>query len=159
MQQNKVVVGIFEQPIQARNTLDELRRAGYRDDEIGLLAHTDKRETEDDRVVNVTSSAVGGLLGGLVGATSGTLLPGVDQDIFGGILLSALGVAIVGAFVGNIIGLLNFDKDVAEQEIHYYQREREKGHSIILVKSPTEFEHIAAIMTRNCALKCQYWSG
>lgn len=158
MQQNNVVVGVFEQPTQARNTIDELRYAGYRDDEIGLLAHAGMAGTEDDKVVNVKTSTVGGVLGSLLGAASAPLIPGVDQDIFGGILFSAFGVAIIGALVGNIIGTLT-DIGFSEQEVHYYQRERKKGCTIVLVKSQAEYEHILMIMNRNCALKCQYWSG
>lgn len=156
--QNEVVVGIFEQFVQASNIVKELRRAGYRDEEICFLAHASMSETEDGKVVNVTTSAVGGVLGGLLGAVGAPLMPGVGSAIEGSILLSALGVAIVGALVGNIVGTLT-DIGNAEQQACYYQHEREKGRTIVLVKSPVDHERILTIMNRHGALTCQYWAG
>ena len=156
--QNEVVVGIFEQFVQARNIVKELQHAGYRDEEIGFLSHASMTETEDGKVVNVTSSAVGGVLGGLLGAIGTLLMLGVGSAIVGGILLSAFGIAIVGVLVGNIVGTLT-DRSNAEQQRRYFQHEREKGRTIVLVKSSVDHEHILTIMNRNGALKCQYWAG
>jgi len=151
-------VGIFEQFGQARNIVKELRYAGYRDEEIGFLAPASMSETEDGKVVNATTSAVGGVLGGLLGAMSAPLMPDVGPAIEGSILLSALGVAIVGALVGNIVGTFT-DKGNTEQQARYYQHEREKGRTIVLVRSSVDHEHILTIMNRNGALTCQYWAG
>jgi hypothetical protein len=37
MTQDSILVGVFREPTQARHAIEELYRAGYRDDEIGYL--------------------------------------------------------------------------------------------------------------------------
>lgn len=155
-QQNTVVVGIFEQPTQAKKTVDELRRAGYRDDEIDFLARDEMPETTEEKNVNVTTSAIGGALGILVGAVGASFMPGLGQYLAFAIILTALGLAIVGTLIGNILGTLT---QTGLSVSRYYQREREKGRSIVLVKWPADYERIHKIMQRNGALRCQYLVG
>ena len=38
MTQSSIAVGVFHEPAQAQRAIEELRQAGYSDDEIGFLA-------------------------------------------------------------------------------------------------------------------------
>lgn len=157
--QNTVVVGIFAQPTQAKSTIEELRRVGYRERAIRLLPHTNRPESEDRDLINVASSASGAAIGSLLGALSASFMPGIHQNLFAGVLLTALGVAIVGALIGNIVGTFTTTGTPLAQEAQYYRRERENGRCVVLVKWPTDHERIYTIMNQHGALTCQRWAG
>ncbi len=152
MQQNAVVVGVFEQPMQAKNAVEDLRRAGYREDEIGFLARAGASETGSEKVASTTTGVVsGGVIGGVLGAAGALLIPGIGPAIAGGILAATLGAAGVGALVGGIVGTLT-GMGLSEQQARYYQRELEEGRTIVLVKSVAGQEQTLDIMRRNGAI-------
>jgi outer membrane lipoprotein SlyB len=153
MTQSSVAVGVFVEEAQARKAIDELRRAGFSDDEIGFLARARAVGAEDQRAANTTSGIVGGgVVGGVLGAAASLLIPGFGPAIAGGILAATLGGAALGAAAGGIIGSLT-GMGVPERDARFYQRELEAGHTIVTVKTPdaTGYDEAIAIMRANGA--------
>jgi hypothetical protein len=115
------VVGVFQDQSAAQKAVAELRRMGFREDQIGVVtretqrASTSEEVETDDATSHVgTGAATGAIAGAGVGAlwalgivTLG--LPAVGPVIAGGILASVLasaaGTAVAGGIVGALVGL------------------------------------------------------
>jgi hypothetical protein len=148
--QGFIAVGVFQEPAQAYRAIEELRQAGYSDDEIGYLARC---ATEPGKTTGtfITNSAVeGGLVGGLIGSTVALLLPGVGPAIAGGILAATLGGAAIGAAAGGLLGALN-SIGIPEEEAHHYQKELWAGRTVITVKAQSGYADALHILRRNGA--------
>jgi outer membrane lipoprotein SlyB len=148
MTQRSVAVGVFAEETQARQAIDELRQAGFSDNELGFLARARAIGVEDQRAANTTSGIVGGgVLGGVLGAAASILIPGFGPALAGGILAATLGGAALGAVAGGIIGSLT-GMGIPEREAHFYQRELEEGRTIVTVKTSdaTGYDEAIAIM-------------
>jgi Heat induced stress protein YflT len=151
MTQDFIVVGVFQDPEQARHTIDELKSAGYSKNEIGFLARVSAARSEDDTLTSAATGAVeGGILGGVLGATAALLIPGFGPAIAGGILLATFGAAGIGALAGSIIGTL-VSIGVPEEVARHYQRELANGRTIVTVKASNGYDDTLAIMRRNGA--------
>ncbi|HEX6483672.1 MAG TPA: hypothetical protein VF043_32910 [Ktedonobacteraceae bacterium] len=151
MTQDSLAIGVFRDPTQARHAIDELKRAGYSDQEIGYLTRVGTEEVGDDVVDSAATGALeGGILGGLVGAAVSLLIPGIGPFVAGGILAATLGAAGIGALAGSLIGILT-GMGVPEEEARFYQRELEAGHTIVTVKSPGDYNDALIILRRNGA--------
>ena len=98
------VVGVFEDRGMAQTAVSELRRAGFREDQIGVVARHGEIETAaeppEDRATSAGEGAVAGMvagagIGGLwaLGIAAG-LLPGIGPVIAGGIFASILASAM-----------------------------------------------------------------
>jgi hypothetical protein len=68
--------------------------------------------------------------------------------------LVTFGAAGIGALAGSIIGTL-VSIGVPEEEAHHYQRELEKGHTIVTVKAQSGYDDVIAIMRGNGAIDAQ----
>lgn len=151
MTQDSIAVGVFHDAEQARQAIDALKRAGYSENEIGFLARASATVSEEDTMSSAaTSAAEGGMLGGVLGAAVALLIPGFGPALAGGILLAAFGAAGLGAFAGSIIGTL-VSIGLPEEEAHHYQRELEKGRTIVTVKATSGYADALAILHRNGA--------
>src|SRR2546421_8405330 len=136
------VVGVFEDRAAAERAIEELRQAGFNDDQIGYVVR-DNRGTTDTVPGGqktlagegaATGAISGGVVGGVLGAAAALLIPGFGPAIAGGILATTLGGAAIGAAAGGIIGALT-GLGVPEEEARYYQREFEAGRTIVTVKA------------------------
>src|SRR5579871_3150861 len=111
------VVGVFEDFEMAQRAIEELRRDGFRDDQIGLVARdesqvhnisSDRVETAEEGALSgaIAGASIGGLWG--IGIMAG-MLPAIGPVIVGGtlvsVLASALGSAAVGGLIGSLIGM------------------------------------------------------
>ena len=152
MTQDSIAIGVFHDSEQARHAIDELKSAGYSENEIGFLARASATGLEDDTMSSAATGAVeGGILGGVLGAAAALLIPGFGPAIAGGILLATFGAAGIGAFAGSIIGTL-VSIGVPEEEARHYQRELEKGRTIVTVKANSGYDDVIAIMRSNGAI-------
>ncbi|GAC1656723.1 MAG: hypothetical protein NVS4B7_00990 [Ktedonobacteraceae bacterium] len=161
MMQSSVVVGVFQDMAQARQAIDDLRRAGFTEDVVGFLSRADTTEAGDDRGANVATGAVeGGVIGIALGAAAALLIPGFGPAIAGGILAATLGGAALGAAAGGIIGSLT-GMGVAEEEAHFYQQELGAGRTIVTVKTidARGQEEAETILRRNGAYDASTKSG
>jgi hypothetical protein len=151
MTQSSVAVGVFRDAAQARQAIDELRRAGYSEDEIGFLTRADTTEPENATEARVATDAVeGGVIGVTVGAVAALLIPGFGPAIAGGVLLATLGGAALGAAAGGLIGALT-SMGVEKEEAQFYRRELEAGRTIVTVKAANGYDDAMAILRRNGA--------
>jgi hypothetical protein len=151
MTQNSIAIGVFNDFEQARHAIDALKRAGYSENEIGFLARATTTGSDDDTMSSATTGAVeGGIIGGVLGAVAALLIPGFGPAIAGGILLATFGAAGIGALAGSIIGTFA-SIGVPEEEAHHYQRELEKGHTIVTVKAIGGYDDALAILRSNGA--------
>ncbi len=149
MTQASVVVGVFPERSQAQCAVDELRRAGFSDEEIGFLTRASVADTGEDVGANTaTGVAGGGLVGGLMGAAAALLIPGFGPAIAGGILAAVLGGAALGAAAGGLLGAFT-SIGVSDTDARFYQNELNAGRSIVTVKAPTGLED-AEVLLRNC---------
>jgi hypothetical protein len=146
------VVGVFERRQDADRAVEELHRAGFRDDDIGFAVRGGESA---EGTTDVTPSGAGegataglltgGVIGGLVGAAASGLIPGIGPVIAGGILASVLGGAAVGAAAGGILGAL-VGLGVPEEEARYYQGEFEAGRTIVTVKANGQYDKAYEIL-------------
>lgn len=155
MTQDSIAVGVFHGPEQARQAIDELKSAGYSENEIGFLARANATGSEDETMSSAATGAVeGGMLGGVLGAAAALLIPGFGPAVAGGLLLATLGAAGIGALAGSLIGAL-VSIGVPEEEAHHYQRELEKGRTIVTVKASSGYDDAIAIMRGNGAIEAK----
>src|SRR5215218_4503110 len=135
--QRSVAVGIFESRHQAQVAVGDLRRAGFSEDEIGIIARNGESVTPHDAGDSPLehSRAVEGAAAGLAtGAGVGALwalgiaagiLPAIGPFIAGGILASlaasAAGAAAVGTLVGTLIGLGIPEEEAEAYHAHFVE--------------------------------------
>src|SRR5690242_17539090 len=110
MQENRVVIGVFHDRAQAEQALQDLRQAGFREEQIGFLmregnTRVEEIPAEQPESGSTAGAIAGGVLGGVAGAAAASLIPGVGSAIAGGVLLSAGGAAL-GAATGSVIASL-----------------------------------------------------
>jgi hypothetical protein len=148
--------------MQADRAVDELRRAGFRDDQIGVAMRYDSGG--DATTAGVTdgdesragTGAIAGILGGLgLGAVAGLgvlsgVIPVIGPAIAGGTLGVILSNAAVGAGVGGLVGAL-VGAGIPEDEAQYYHSEFEAGRTIVTVKADGRADDAMAILRRHGA--------
>lgn len=113
---NTAVFGIFPSITQADKGVDALLAAGFRNDDVSVLApdqHTTREfATEKNTKApegTTTGAAAGGLLGGTLGLLAGIgmiAIPGVGPFIAAGPIMGALAGMGAGAATGGMIGAL-----------------------------------------------------
>jgi hypothetical protein len=141
------VVGVFADYGEAHRAVADLRAAGFRDDQIGVVgpgradgdAGTERSGLENDPTgtrweegagIGAAVGAAGGLgLGALVAA--GLMTP-VGPAVAGGALVALLASAGAGATVGTVVGGL-IGLGVPEEDARRYQAEAEAGRILVTV--------------------------
>jgi len=158
-QQRSTVVGVFTDRVHADQAVSELRKAGFREDQIGVaMRHTDAGTdvVTDDEGSHAGSGAVTGVLTGLgLGALAGLgVLSGVIPVIGPAIAAGTLGVilsnAAAGAGIAGLVGAL-VGAGIPEHEANYYQGEFESGRTIVTVNADGRADEVTAILRRNGA--------
>lgn len=158
MAEHSTTVGVFEDRLQADRAVDELRRAGFRDDQIGVAMRHDAGDMNDvveaDSVESEAGTgAVTGIMTGLgLGALAGLgvlsgVIPVIGPAIAGGTLGIILSNAAIGAGVGGLVGAL-VGAGVPEEHAHYYQGEFEAGRSIVTVHADGRADEARMILRR-----------
>ncbi|GCE47688.1 heat induced stress protein YflT [Thermosporothrix hazakensis] len=161
MTQNTVVVGVFYDKAQANQAIEELKQAGFNDDEIGFLARSRVVGKDAAKAANTAAGILeGGVIGGVLGAAASLLIPGIGPAVAGGILATTLGGATLGAAAGGLIG--SFVKfGIPEKDAQFYQQELEAGHTVIVVKTPSAegYRDALAIMRKHGAYDAETQAG
>jgi hypothetical protein len=172
--QHATVIGVFSDHDKAQAAVEDLRRSGFRDDQIGLVSRTD-----DAGATNTHATAHGhakersGLphdptqskweegtgIGAAAGAATGTglglavaanLIPGVGQVIAGGTIVAVLVSASAGAAVGGVVGALA-GLGVPEEHAAYYDNEFKTGRTILTVNADERSPEAWSILARHGA--------
>jgi len=147
------VIGVFADHDQAQGAGDDLRRAGFRDDQIGLVTRTTDSGTATHAASRDRAKEKTGLpsdpthshweegagIGAAAGAATGTglglavaanLIPGVGPVLVGGAIMAILASAGTGAAVGGLIGAL-VGLGVPEEEATYYDSQFKTGRTTV----------------------------
>jgi len=160
-QQRSTVVGVFEDRHQADKAVSDLMKAGFRQDQIGVvMRHADggtgSTLTTDEGDSHAASGAVTGALAGLgLGALAGLgvlagVIPVVGPAIAGGTLGIILSNAAAGAGIAGLTGAL-IGAGVPEHEAKYYHEEFEAGRTIVTVTADGRADEATAILRRHGA--------
>lgn len=147
----RTVVGVFDGPNHAETALNALKNAGFRPEQVSVLAR-DKGDTE--QVVEstgmgggaATGAVAGGALGGLAGflvGISALVLPGIGPIVGAGVLASTLVGAGVGAAAGGLVGALA-EHGVPEEDARGYEEQVRRGSILLTVHADTDEEARAA---------------
>ncbi len=146
---NKALVGVFETENEAINVIKRLKEAGYREDDITVIAKDKDKmdrvedetdidtETKDYAEKVVGGAAVGGALGGLATALPalGLLaIPGIGPIMAAGPIAGILGGVIAGGVAGGLIGAL-VELGVDEEDAKDYEYLIEQGKILIIVEN------------------------
>lgn len=138
------VIGVFDYLADARAAVEDLRRAGFADKQIGFIG-PDRRAAEKpkDPESNVEEgagigAAVGAAAAGVAGlAVAAGLLTPIGPAIAGGALiawLAGLGAgAAAGAAIGSLIGL-----GIPEEDARWYESELKAGRTLVTVQHADE---------------------
>lgn len=157
--QRSTVVGVFEDRLAADRAVAELRRAGFRDDQIGVtMRHTeelaDVAATAETGDTYAEEGGVAGVLAGLgLGALAGLgvlsgVIPVVGPAIAAGTLGVILSNAAAGAAVAGLAGVL-IGYGIPEEEAKYYHSEFEAGRAIVTVNAAERSDEALAILRAN----------
>jgi len=140
-----VVIGLFPDPDAAALAIQQLKDAGFTEEEIGVIVPkrgpggellADMAEGEDldlEAEAVKTSAATGGIVGGLIGLLGSLLIPGVGPVTLGGVLASTLIGAGAGAVTGGLIGLL-IGMGASRAEAEYFDRGVRAGGTLVTVQ-------------------------
>lgn len=152
----KVVVGVFTDRGQADRCVQELYKAGFTKDQIGIVGrdahkgevkHEGSYAGEGAAIGAAAGAGVGGLVG--LGILSG-IIPVIGPVIAGGtlavILANAAGGAVIGGLLGSLTGL-----GIPEEEARYYEGEVKSGRMVVTVKCGNRCQEAETIMRRNGA--------
>ena len=158
MQAKETVAGVFDDAGDAERALDALKAAGFRPDDVGVVAR-DRRPVgaiDQDVPSQADADATGGLLaGGMIGGVAGWLIgaatlaaPGVGALFAAGALAAAVSGAGVGAAAGGLIAALA-GAGVPEHEAAWYQERVHGGAILLTVRAPDRYEEARAILERH----------
>ncbi len=148
------VAVVFDVPGQAETAIDELRHAGFRHDQIGILAPggqvheavTPTEEREEDAALGAATGAIaGGAVGAAVGALAVALIPGIGPvltgGIFTGILLGSAAGAAAGSYAGPFIAL-----GFSEHDANHYGNELKEGRTVVTVRADDRVAEALSIL-------------
>ena len=137
-------VGVFSTRAAADQAVAELRRAGYRDDQIGLVAKDSGGKTvrRDGAGAEEANAGEGAAIGAAAGAVGGAavgagILAGVIPVVgpvlaigtLGTILLNAAGGAALAGIAGALVGW-----GIPEEDARYYEGEVTAGRYLVTVE-------------------------
>lgn len=139
---NTAVFGIFDSRSQAEHAIDALVSAGFRSDDVSVLA-PDKNvshelATEKNTKApegTTTGVAAGGAIGGTLGLLAGIgalAIPGLGPFIAAGPIMGALAGLGAGAATGGLIGAL-VGMGIPEYEAHRYEGRVKDGGILVSV--------------------------
>ena len=159
---SKAVFGLVRDEAQASRIIEQLRTAGFSNQDISVLM-SDRQSTrefahekatkapEGATTGGVTGGVLGGVLGWLVGIGS-LAIPGVGPFIAAGPIMAALSGSALGMATGGLIGGL-VGMGIPEYEAKRYEGAVKSGRVLISVHSENSDETARAkeILERNGA--------
>ncbi|MDY3555558.1 general stress protein [Gemmata sp. JC717] len=137
-------VGVFSTRDAAERAIDELKNAGYRDDQIGLVAKDANGKTvrRDGSGAQDTNAAEGAAIGAVAGggalalgslAVSFGVIPVIGPVLAVGPLAAALISAAGGATAAGVAGAL-IGWGIPEEDARYYEDAVQSGRYLVTVE-------------------------
>jgi len=154
-----MAVGVFPDRASAQQAINDLKRAGFAEDQIGVAARDSDQIsgardlTDKDTATKAGAGAgIGAATGAGVGALWGLgvlsgVLPAIGPAIAGGTLAAILSSAAAGAAVAGLTGAL-IGAGIPEEEAHYYEGEFKAGRTIVTVHADGRYQEALSIMRR-----------
>ena len=155
------VVGVFSEVRMAQAAVQELRRVGFREDQVGVVSRDHRAEVGE--VAPTTTEATGSHWeeGAAVGAAAGAgigalwavgmatiaLPPILPAILVSSWLVSVLASAASGALIAGIAGAL-IGLGIPEEEATYYEDEFKSGRTLVTVQAPGRYEEVRDILRR-----------
>lgn len=135
-------VGVFTTRAAADQAVAELKRAGYKDDQVGMVGKDADGKTVKSGAANESNAAEGAAIGAAAGAgVAGLVSLGVSFGVipvigpvlamgpFAAALVSAAGGAAAAGVGGALIGW-----GIPEEDAKYYEREVQAGRYLVTVE-------------------------
>ncbi|MET3575427.1 general stress protein [Bhargavaea ullalensis] len=143
------VVGYYDTEQQAIDAIEDLKRQGYRSEDISVISqNNDQVDAIADETGTkaaegaATGAATGGVLGGLGGVLAGLgalAIPGIGPIVAAGPIVAGLTGAAAGAGVGGLAGAL-IGMGVPEDEAERYETYFNEGKILVLVDRSADVE-------------------
>lgn len=153
------VVGVFNDARMAQGAVEELRRVGFREDQIGVVSR-DQAAAESGTAVREESgshweegAAVGAAAGAGIGAlwavgmATIALPPILPAVLVSSWLVSVLASAASGAAIAGLAGAL-IGLGIPEEEATYYEGEFKSGRTLVTVQAPGRYEEARDVLRR-----------
>ncbi len=156
--ERSTVIAIFDDRIAAQRAIEQLKRTGFTEKEIGVTARDPgepgagaadapkKTHAKEGAIAGVATGAGVGALWGL-GILAG-VLPGVGTAIAGGTLAALLSSAAAGAATAGVAGTL-IGLGIPEEEASYYDREFQAGRVVVTVDAGRRFQEARSLLIQN----------
>lgn len=148
------VVGVFDRRSDANEAIDDLVRAGFRNDQIGVVTSDSQRPTSTTTDEAETRAAESGVAGAIAGAGIGGLvglgvlagaIPVIGPAIAAGTLATILTNAAGGAAIIGIAGAL-MGWGVPEEHARFYEEEVYAGRIVVTVHAEDRCPAARSIM-------------
>lgn len=140
---SKHTVGVFKTREAADRAISDLRAAGYRDSQIGLVGLDKKGKTVRTDGAGETKTGEGLAIGAAAGAATGAAVglgilagvipvigPAIMAGTLGTILTNAVGGAAIAGLAGALVGW-----GMPEDEAKYYEGEVKAGRFLVTVEN------------------------
>lgn len=154
-QDRKTAVGVFANRSDAQQAVNDLKRAGFTEEQIGVAARDSDEISGAHEIKDKSSKAAAGAgVGAATGAGMGTLwglgimagvLPAIGPAIAGGTLAAILASAATGATVAGLAGAL-IGAGIPEEEARYYEGEFKAGRPVVTVRADGRYQEALRII-------------
>jgi uncharacterized protein (TIGR02271 family) len=139
------IVGLFSDRSQAEAAINDLKRAGFAEDEIGVAMRD--RTAQGELVEDTGTQAAEGATKGGIGAIA---IPGLGPIFAAGWLGSTLAGAGIGAAAGGILGAL-VGAGVPEEEARHFESGFKSGGILVTVKASRRAGEAVDVLRRHGA--------
>jgi len=153
----KVLVGVFHTADAARAAVDDLVKAGFKQEDIGVISHDTqgKKKTAKKKGGTkweegaVTGAATGAGVGALwaLGIAAGVLNP-IGPIVAGGLLASVLASAAGGAAGAGLVGAL-IGLGISEGDAPDYESEFKEGRTLVTIRANGNYAEALEIIRRH----------
>lgn len=153
--ESTTVVGVFDDHSSAQRAVNELKRIGFTDEQIGVISHKRNEAGEIDSgdesyagegaAAGLATGAGLGALWGL-GIVAG-VLPAIGPAIAGGTLAAILSSAAAGAAAAGLAGAL-VGLGMSKEEADYYEGEFKSGRTLVTVKAGARNHEARSLLRR-----------
>jgi len=157
--ESTTVVGVFDDHSTAQRAVNELKRMGFTDEQIGVISHnrsesgrTSDAAGDDDESYVGEGAAAGLATGAGLGALWGLgiiagVLPAIGPAIAGGTLAAILSSAAAGAAAAGLAGAL-VGLGMSKEEAEYYEGEFKSGRTLVTVKAGARNHEARSLLRR-----------
>jgi Heat induced stress protein YflT len=145
--QTTALIATFADRRRAERFVEELRREGFQNDEIGMVSPGPEPQESHVGEDAAAGALTGGVLGAFAGALATGLIPGVGPVIAAGLLAGVLGGGAAGAATGGVLGAL-IGLGVPEEEARRHEQAFQAGRTLVVVQSRTRNAEALAILRR-----------